>query len=110
MDSAGALRERRQRLTIVYGPRRLGERLGAGALRIDGWADPLECLERLEEPFLAIDDLPYLTEATPELPSLLWRSVLQQAVKKAHLAVLQRSHDNGPVEEAVEFLARRFRD
>jgi hypothetical protein len=103
--------ERRQRLAIVYGPRRvgksflvdalceaaggrhyqaisgtataqladfgrtLGEWLGAGPLRLDGWADALDRLTRLEAPFVALDELPYLTEVTPELPSLLQRYV-----------------------------------
>ncbi len=101
--------ERRQRLAVVYGPRRvgksflldalceagggrryqaiagvaatqladfgraLGELLGAGPLRLDGWADALDRLARLDVPFLALDELPYLTEATPELPSMLQR-------------------------------------
>ncbi|HXV04604.1 MAG TPA: MarR family transcriptional regulator [Solirubrobacterales bacterium] len=101
--------ERRQRLAVVYGPRRvgksflldalsqaagghryqaiagvaatqladfgreLGERLGAGSLRLDSWADALDRLARLDVPFFALDELPYLTEAAPELPSLLQR-------------------------------------
>ncbi len=101
--------ERRQRLAVVYGPRRvgksflldavceaaggrryqaiagvaatqladfgreLGEMLGAGPLSLDGWADALERLARVDVPFLALDELPYLTEVTPELPSLLQR-------------------------------------
>lgn len=103
--------ERRQRLAVVYGPRRvgksflldafcgvaggyryqavggvaatqlddlgraLGEKLGSGPLRLDSWADALERLERLALPFVALDELPYLTEVTPELPSLLQRYV-----------------------------------
>ncbi len=103
--------ERRQRLAVVYGPRRvgksflldavceaagghryqaiagvaatqladfgreLGEELGAGPLRLDGWADALDRLTRLDRPFVALDELPYLTEVTPELPSLLQRYV-----------------------------------
>lgn len=103
--------ERRQRLAVVYGPRRvgksflldavceaaggyryqaiagvpatqladfgraLGEELGAGPLRLDGWADALDRLARLRRPFVALDELPYLTEVTPELPSLLQRYV-----------------------------------
>lgn len=55
--------------------RELGERLGAGPLRLDGWADALERVARLEAPFLAVDELPYLTDVTPELPSLLQRYV-----------------------------------
>jgi AAA+ ATPase superfamily predicted ATPase len=103
--------ERRQRLAVVYGPRRvgksflldaaceaaggfryqavggvaatqladfgraLGERLGAGPLRLDGWADAFERLARLDVPFVALDELPYLTEASPELAGLLQRYV-----------------------------------
>lgn len=102
---------RRQRLAVVYGPRRvgksflldavcaatdgrryqaitgiaatqladfgreLGQWLGAGPLSIDGWADALNRLARVELPFVALDELPYLTEVTPELPSLLQRYV-----------------------------------
>lgn len=103
--------ERGQRLSVVYGPRRVGKSflldavceaaggrryqaitgvattqladfgrelgnwLGAGPLSIDGWADALDRLARVEVPFVALDELPYLTEATPELPSLLQRYV-----------------------------------
>lgn len=102
---------RKQRLAIVFGPRRvgksflldalcevyggfryqaiagvagtqledfgrvLGDRLGAGPLRLDSWADALDRTARLEVPFIAIDELPYLTEVAPELPSLLQRYV-----------------------------------
>lgn len=103
--------ERRQRLAVLYGPRRvgksflidalcdaaggsrhqaiagatttqladfgraLGEWFGAGPLRLDSWADALERLARLDRPFVALDELPYLAEVTPELPSLLQRYV-----------------------------------
>ena len=103
--------DRRQRLAVVYGPRRVGKSflldavcaatgglryqaitgiaatqladfgrelgawLGAGTLHIDGWADALDRLARVEVPFVALDELPYLTEVTPELPSLLQRYV-----------------------------------
>jgi len=103
--------DRRQRLAVVYGPRRvgksflldavckaagghryqaitgvaatqladfgraLGDWLGAGPLSIDGWADALDRLARVEIPFVALDELPYLSEVTPELPSLLQRYV-----------------------------------
>jgi AAA+ ATPase superfamily predicted ATPase len=102
---------RKQRLAVVYGPRRvgksflldavckaagghryqaitgvaatqladfgreLGDWLGAGPLSIEGWADALDRLARVEIPFVALDELPYLTEVTPELPSLLQRYV-----------------------------------
>jgi len=55
--------------------RELGERLGAGPLSLDSWADALDRLARLDLPFVALDELPYLTETTPELPSLLQRYV-----------------------------------
>jgi uncharacterized protein len=55
--------------------RELGEWLGAGPLSPDGWADALDRLSRVEIPFVALDELPYLTEVTPELPSLLQRYV-----------------------------------
>lgn len=55
--------------------RQLGEWLGAGPLSIDGWADALDRLARVELPFVALDELPYLTEVTAELPSLLQRYV-----------------------------------
>lgn len=55
--------------------RELGERLGAGALQLTSWADALDRLARLDVPLVAIDELPYLTETAPELPSLLQRYV-----------------------------------
>lgn len=55
--------------------RALGDRLGAGPLRLEGWADALARLERLDLPFVALDELPYLTETAPELPSLIQRYV-----------------------------------
>lgn len=103
--------QRRQRLAVLYGPRRigksflleaiadatgarryqaitgvpatqlgdfarqLGEWLGVGELRLDGWADALERLSRLPVPFVAIDELPYLTDASPELAGVLQRYV-----------------------------------
>jgi len=103
--------ERKQRLAVVYGPRRvgksflidalcdaaggfryqaiaglpatqladfgreLGDRLGAGPLQLDGWNDALDRLARLDAPVVAIDELPYLIETSPELPSLLQRYV-----------------------------------
>ncbi len=103
--------ERRPRLAVVYGPRRVGKSfllealceaaggrryqaitgvvaaqladfgrelgawLGAGPLDLGGWADTLDRLARVELPFVAIDELPYLLETTPALPSLLQRYV-----------------------------------
>jgi AAA+ ATPase superfamily predicted ATPase len=55
--------------------RALGAWLGAGELSLDGWADALERLAHVDLPFVALDELPYLIEATPELPSLLQRYV-----------------------------------
>jgi AAA+ ATPase superfamily predicted ATPase len=55
--------------------RELGEMLGAGPLRLDGWADALKRLARADVPFFALDELPYLTETAPGLPSLLQRYV-----------------------------------
>lgn len=55
--------------------RELGELLGAGPLSLDGWADALDRLARVDLPFLALDELPYLIEVAPELPSLLQRYV-----------------------------------
>lgn len=55
--------------------RQLGEWLGAGPLDLDGWADALERLTRVDLPFVALDELPYLIEAAPELPGLLQRYV-----------------------------------
>jgi uncharacterized protein len=55
--------------------RELGEWLGAGPLDLDGWSDALARLARVEMPAVALDELPYLTEVTPELPSLLQRYV-----------------------------------
>jgi AAA+ ATPase superfamily predicted ATPase len=59
--------------------RALGNELGSGPLRLDGWADALGRLERLGLPFVALDELPYLIETTPELPSLLQRYVDSKA-------------------------------
>ena len=53
----------------------LGEWLGAGPLRLESWADAFARVARLELPFLAIDELPYLLEPAPELPSVLQRYV-----------------------------------
>jgi uncharacterized protein len=103
--------ERRQRLAIVYGPRRIGKSflldalckaaggyrhqaitgvaatqladfgrelgawMGAGPLRLDGWADALQRLSGLQAPLVAIDELPYLAECSPELSGVLQRYV-----------------------------------
>jgi len=107
----GRFVERRQRLAVVYGPRRIGKSfmldalcaavggrryqaitgvaatqladfgrelgswLGAGTLRLEGWADAFERLSRLQAPLVAIDELPYLTECSPELSGILQRYV-----------------------------------
>lgn len=103
--------ERRQRLAVVYGPRRIGKSflidavcesaggrryqaitgvpatqladfgrelgawLGAGPLHLSDWVDAVQRLSRLRAPFVAIDELPYLTEASPELAGALQRYV-----------------------------------
>lgn len=103
--------DRRQRLAVVYGPRRvgksylldalcrvtggrrhqaitgtptaqlddfgrtLGEWLGAGPLQLSGWADALDRLARLDAPVVVVDELPYLTESSPELTGALQRHV-----------------------------------
>lgn len=57
----------------------LGRALGAiadvGDLRLSSWADAFDRFGRLDLPVLVLDELPYLTEATPELPSLLQRHI-----------------------------------
>jgi uncharacterized protein len=53
----------------------LGARLGVGPLRLDGWADALDRLAGLDVPLVVVDELPYLTEASPELVGLLQRHV-----------------------------------
>ncbi len=55
--------------------RELGGLFGVGPLQLDSWPDALARLTRLERPFVALDELPYLTETTPELPSVLQRYV-----------------------------------
>lgn len=55
--------------------RQLGEWLGAGPLDLDDWADALDRLTRVDLPFVALDELPYLIETAPELPGLLQRYV-----------------------------------
>lgn len=110
-QALGRFVERRQRLAVVYGPRRVGKSylldavceaaggyryqaitgviptqlddfgralgawLGVGPLRLSGWADGLERLAQTDIPLVVIDELPYLTETTPELTSLLQRYV-----------------------------------
>lgn len=53
----------------------LGEWLDAGALQLVDWADALQRLKNLDRTFVAIDELPYLLETSPELPGLLQRYV-----------------------------------
>jgi DNA-binding transcriptional ArsR family regulator len=53
----------------------VGERLGVGALHLRNWADALDRVRGLDLSLLVIDELPYLTEAAPELTSLLQRHV-----------------------------------
>ncbi len=53
--------------------RELGGWLGAGPLRLDGWADALDRLRHLQTPFVVIDELPYLTDEAPELTGVLQR-------------------------------------
>jgi uncharacterized protein len=53
----------------------LGSWLGAGPLRLAGWADALDRLAHTDVPLVVIDELPYLTETAPELTSLLQRYV-----------------------------------
>jgi len=103
--------DRRQKLAVVYGPRRvgksylleavcraaggrryqaitgtpaaqlddvgrtLGEWLGAGPLRLSGWADAFERFGRVDAAAVVIDELPYLTEASAELTGVLQRYV-----------------------------------
>jgi AAA+ ATPase superfamily predicted ATPase len=55
--------------------RLLGDLLGAGPLALTSWSDALDRLAKVELPFLTIDELPYLSETSPELPSLLQRYV-----------------------------------
>lgn len=103
--------ERRQRLVVVYGPRRVGKSflldalcrvagglryqaitgvaaaqvddfgsvvgdwLGVGRLRPDGWPDALDRLARVRAPFVVIDELPYLLDSSAELAGSLQRYV-----------------------------------
>ncbi|HEX6420596.1 MAG TPA: MarR family transcriptional regulator [Acidimicrobiales bacterium] len=53
----------------------LGDWLGAGPLRLAGWDDGLGRLARLDTAVVVIDELPYLTETSPELTGLLQRHV-----------------------------------
>ncbi len=56
--------------------RTLGGWLGAGPLRLDGWADAVDRLGRLDGATLVvIDELPYLTETSAELTGILQRHV-----------------------------------
>lgn len=53
----------------------LGGWLGAGPLQLSGWTDALDRLGRIDAPVVVIDEFPYLTEAAPELTSMLQRYV-----------------------------------
>ena len=53
----------------------LGSWFDVGPLRLDGWADALDAMRRLDAPVLVVDELPYLMETSPELVGLLQRHV-----------------------------------
>lgn len=55
--------------------RALGAWLDAGPLRLTGWDDALDRLSRLAVPVVVIDELPYLTETSPELTGVLQRHI-----------------------------------
>lgn len=55
--------------------RTLGAWLDVGPLSLSGWDDALERMTRLDVPLVVIDELPYLLEGAPELPSVLQRHV-----------------------------------
>jgi hypothetical protein len=55
--------------------RTLGGWLGVGPLQLAGWADALDRLSRSDTAVVVIDELPYLTETSPELTGLLQRHI-----------------------------------
>lgn len=56
--------------------RTLGRWLDVGPLQLSGWSDALDRLRRLDDAaVIVIDELPYLTETSPELTGLLQRHV-----------------------------------
>jgi hypothetical protein len=55
--------------------RTLGAWLDVGPLQLSGWADALDRLSRLVAPVIVIDELPYLTETSPELTGALQRHI-----------------------------------
>lgn len=55
--------------------RSFGDWIGAGPLQIASWADALDRLRRLDAPAVVIDELPYLIDTSPDLPSLLQRHI-----------------------------------
>ena len=53
----------------------LGGWLGVGPLQLAGWADALDRLSHIDAAVVVIDELPYLTETSPELTGVLQRHV-----------------------------------
>ena len=53
----------------------VGAWLGAGPLQLGGWADAFDRLSRIDVPVVVVDELPYLTETSPELTGILQRHV-----------------------------------
>ena len=50
-------------------------RVGGPAPAFEGWQETVEALLNLDVPVVIIDELPYLTDAAPELESILQRSL-----------------------------------
>ncbi len=53
----------------------LGMWLGSGPLQLGGWADAFDRLSRVGAPVVVVDELPYLTETSPELTGIIQRHV-----------------------------------